>query len=314
MYACSPQWAGDWISREDLEECLDLLAASIVPSPWGPEATDLSHGLHFSGGEPFLDFDLLSDAVAIAEELKIPSTFVETNCFWCSSDETTREKLRHLRDRGLKGIMISVNPYYAEYVPFERTERCVRLSREVFGRNTMVYQMEYYARFRELGVRNRLAPEEYSRMAGDEDLAQRVEMFLMGRAVHRLKDGCPSFPAEVFYCISCQPPFLRDWHNHFDNYGNFMPGFCGGISLGFWRDIDRLATDGLDLESHPVLDLLISGDMQGLHDLARGLGFQEEPGGYVSKCHLCLEIRGFLHSRQDFAELAPAEFYQQLGY
>ena len=88
---------------------------------------------------PFMNFELLLKAVETAHELKIPSTFVETNCYWCPSDEVTREKLQLLKEKGLKGILISVNPFYLEYVPFERTERAIRISQEVFGKNVMVY-------------------------------------------------------------------------------------------------------------------------------------------------------------------------------
>jgi hypothetical protein len=31
-----------------------------------------------------------------AEELNIPKPFVETNCFWCKDDETTRDRLLKL--------------------------------------------------------------------------------------------------------------------------------------------------------------------------------------------------------------------------
>ena len=148
MYACSPKWKGDWISREDLEEILSQLGGRIRPNPWGDGTVSLNYGLHFTGGEPFLNFELLVEATEIADELKIPSTFVETNCFWCNSDEATGEKLKLLREKGLKGILISVNPFYAEYVPFERTERCIRISEEVLGGNVMVYQVEYYNRFK----------------------------------------------------------------------------------------------------------------------------------------------------------------------
>jgi hypothetical protein len=103
-----------------------------------------THGLHFSGGEPFMNFELLLEAVAIAEALNIPSTLVETNCYWCTSDRSAMEKLRSLKEAGLKGILISVNPYYAEFVPFERTERCIEASLSIFGENVAVYQLEYY--------------------------------------------------------------------------------------------------------------------------------------------------------------------------
>lgn len=158
MYACSPEWKGEWISEHDLEVCLKLLSGKIAPSPWGNKRMSLNHGLHFTGGEPFINFDLLLKAVQIADEFEIPSTFVETNCFWCRSDKITREKLNHLKSAGLRGILISVNPFYAEYVPFERTERCIKISREVFGHNVIVYQTEYYKLFRQLGIRKKNSP------------------------------------------------------------------------------------------------------------------------------------------------------------
>ncbi|MCD6406906.1 radical SAM protein, partial [Candidatus Aerophobetes bacterium] len=126
MYACTPKWEDRWISQKDLEEILSRLAGKIKPSPWGKDAVSLNYGLHFTGGEPFLNFELLVKAQEIAEELGIPSTFVETNCYWCRDDNVTREKLKLLKNKGLKGILISVNPFYTEYIPFERTERCIR--------------------------------------------------------------------------------------------------------------------------------------------------------------------------------------------
>ena len=107
-----------------------------------------------------MNFDLLLRAVEIAGELKIPSTFVETNCYWCMNDKITREKLALLKEKGLEGVMISVNPFYAEYVPFERTERCIRISNEVFGKNVMIYQLEYYHRFIQLNINKRISLEE----------------------------------------------------------------------------------------------------------------------------------------------------------
>ncbi len=312
MYACSPKWQADWISEGDLETCLSLLAGRIEPSPWGRDSLGLSHGLHFTGGEPFLNFDLLLKATEIADELRIPSTFVETNCSWCSSDGVTGEKLRFLKAKGLKGIMISVNPFFAEYVPFERTERCIRLSLEVFGANVMVYQVVYYHRFKRLGIRDRISLEDYLILAGHEPLAQGVEMFLMGKATRTLREFYPSFPAQAFFREPCRPPLIRAWHNHFDNYGNFMPGFCGGISLGRWRDLDRLVKEGVDLDERPVLGFLVAGDMEGLFRFAQAAGYDERAGGYMSKCDLCLDVRRHLVSRCDYPELQPRQFYENL--
>ncbi|MCS7259895.1 MAG: radical SAM protein [Anaerolineae bacterium] len=315
MYACSPTWEANWISESDLYQLLSSLAGHIVPSPWGKERVSLSHGVHFTGGEPFLNFKLLVSATQMATELGIPSTFVETNCSWCVNDDVTRERLEALRQAGLKGIMISVNPFYVEYIPFERTERCIRISQEVFGPNVMIYQIEFYRQFKRLDLQGKVPFERYLKLVRtlDGGVGVAVEMFLMGRAARALKPYYRSYPAATFFGEPCQPPFLRDWHNHFDNYGNFMPGFCGGISLGSWRELDRLIREGIDVRDYPVLRSLIAEDIRALFYFAREHGYQEVPQGYISKCDLCLDIRLHLVQHGNFAELSPRAFYEQLA-
>jgi hypothetical protein len=315
IYACSPNWQADFITEEQLDHGLAQLSKTIQPSVWGCDHIGLSDGLHFTGGEPFMNFDLLLRAVELGTKHRIPSMFVETNSGWAIGDDIARDKLQDLHEAGLHGIMISVNPFYAEYVPFAITERCIRISQEVFGiPNVMVYQMEYYQQFKRLGIRDTLPLEEYQRLAArDTDFSGRVEMFFMGRAIITLKDSVPTHPAQAFFHVPCLPPFLRDWHNHFDNYGNFMPGFCGGLSLGSWFELDRLLVEGIELDDVPILHYLIRGDMRGLFEFAQRYGYQTNPQGYLSKCDLCTDIRRFLLSKQDFAELRPVEFYAHLA-
>jgi len=311
MYGCSPTWPGDWIAEEDLERGLAQLAGKIQPSQGGARVVGLNYGLHFTGGEPFLNFELLLRAVQIAEELKIPSTFVETNSSWCTSDQLTRERLSQLKASGLKGILVSVNPFYAEFVPFERTERCIQISGEVFGRNVMVYQLEFFHLFRRLGIKQRISEADSLKIMQTEYQSAHVEFFMMGRAVSRLRDSHPAYRARAFFRQPCRPEFLRSWHNHFDNYGNLLPGYCGGISLGSWFQLESLMEEGIDLEAHPILSFLVAEDMEGLFSFAKGLGYEESERGYVSRCDLCLDLRRYLLSRGDFRELAPREFYEQ---
>ena len=316
MYACSPKWTADWISEEDLERILSQLAGKIEPSPSGPETISLNHGLHFTGGEPFLNYSLLCRAVELAEEIAIPSTFVETNCFWCTSDEVTQEKLRHLKEKGLKGILISVNPFYLEYVPFERTERAIRIGLDVFGHNVAVYQLEYYRRFKEWKIEGKVAFEDYLKLERREDVVRNVEFFMMGRAAYglerKLKGFFPRYPAALLFGEPCMPSFLRNWHNHFDNYGNYIPGYCGGISYGDWRDLDTLLKSEIGREERPVLSLLMKEDVGGLFQFAQESGYEELDEGYFSKCHLCTDIRKHLVTKEEFEELQPREFYLHL--
>ncbi|MEM2876106.1 MAG: 4Fe-4S cluster-binding domain-containing protein [Candidatus Bathyarchaeia archaeon] len=81
MYCCSPRWDADWISGDGIEKILVQLVGRVKGSPLGSDKIGINYGLHFTGGEPFLNFRLLLEAVEFANELKIPSTFVETNSF-----------------------------------------------------------------------------------------------------------------------------------------------------------------------------------------------------------------------------------------
>ena len=314
MYACSPSWPDDWISEEDLSATLRALSGTIQPSPWGADTMSLNHGLHFTGGEPFLNFELLCLAVRMAKEMRIPSLFVETNCFWARNDQQTREKLELLRECGLVGILISINPFYLEYVPFQRSERAIRIAREVFGLNVAVYQQEHFRRFKQMGVRDRLPIPEFLKLEEGREFARNTEFFLNGRAPYGMEafDLFPKYPAGRFFSTPCTPAFIRSWHNHYDNYGNFVPGYCGGLSLGDCRRLEVLLDRGIDLDARPVLSYIIADNFAGLLAFAEERGYRQRSSGYLSKCHMCADIRKFLVRGGEFPELEPAEFYDQL--
>ena len=122
MYACSPKWR-EWISKEQLTQLLHQLAGKIEPAPYGPGSVGLNHGLHFTGGEPFLDFDLLLEGTKMADELGIPSTFVETNCYWCTADDTTRDKLEQLAASVLERVRDNNSGSFAVWTYDSRRRR-----------------------------------------------------------------------------------------------------------------------------------------------------------------------------------------------
>ena len=321
MYACGPGWSADWLSEEDLRDILEILARHIVPAEAGANTIGLNHGLHFTGGEPFLNYDLLCRGVEIATELGIPSTFVETNCFWCSDSRTVRGRLKELKNKGMVGIMISVNPFYLEFVPFERTRLCIECSLEVFGSNVDVYQVEYYRRFMQLGITDRVPLQKYLEMDGSDAFLRGVEFFMQGRAPYALPQVLEGGGGEIFGLAApedffgqrCTPSPARSWHNHFDNYGNYVPGYCGGISYGDVRELGELLNQGVDPAGKPILSFIMEEDIEGLFHFAEERGYSPASHGYCSRCHLCTDIRKYLAETGNFAELQPREFYQHLS-
>ena len=314
MYACSPRWKADWISRDDGEKVLVQLSNAFRESyPSGFDRVGLNLGLHFTGGEPFLNFGLLLDLVKIAARLQIPSTFVETNCFWSVDDETTRSKLAQLKDAGLDGILISVNPFITEYVPFERTKRAIRISEEVFGANVMVYQESFRHQFERLGMKGTLPLEAYFQRAGASSL-QYVELIPMGRACYELGHQFRKHSPSYFFGQSCREELTRPWHVHVDNYCNYISGYCGGISLGDARDLDSIC-QGIELDDLPIIAKLVSpGGIEQLYRFGvEEFSYKELEEGYVSKCHLCVDIRRHISQQTaQFKELRPLEFYLSL--
>ena len=310
MYACQPRWDADWISQVDIKQYLSQLSGRIKASPYGLDNIDLNSGLHFTGGEPFLNFSLLLRATEIVHELGIPSTFVETNCYWCEDDNVTDTKLRQLKDAGLNGILISVNPFILEHVWFERTERAVRISKKIFGKNAMVYQQFFYHQFRKLGIESTLSFESYIEQTGLESLRY-AEIIPMGRLPYKLGHLFSKQSAESFFGQSCRKRLTSPYHIHIDNYGNYIGGFCAGISLGDAHNLDSIFS-GIDLDSRPVLSALVAG-MEKLYKLGKNLGYQDLPEGYVSVCHLCMDIRKHLVRQTDeFEELKPRQIYSHI--
>jgi MoaA/NifB/PqqE/SkfB family radical SAM enzyme len=311
MYACSPKCSADWISRDDAEKVLAELSPAFKKNyPAGYSHVGLNIGLHFTGGEPFLNPNLLLDLVKIASKLEIPSTFIETNCFWCTDDERTEEQLAKLKEAGLCGMLASVNPFILEYVPFERTLRAIRVGKKVFGEGMMVYQEFFRRQLEALKVEGILPFEEYLRKAGVQSLSY-IELIPMGRACYSLGHLYTKHPANMFFSEFCREEITRPWHVHVDNYCNYITGYCGGISLGDARNLDSIC-DGVELDDHPIIAKLVSNG--GIGRLFRfsveEYGYKELEDGYVSKCHLCVDIRRHIIEQTDeFKELRPKEFY-----
>lgn len=308
MYACSPRWEEDWISEEDAEAILSQLSAKARGRHLDQDKIDLNYGIHLTGGEPFLNFDLLLSITEMASRLGIPPAFVETNCFWSRDDEITREKLARLKQAGLRGILISANPFTIEQIPFERIERAAKISEEVFGGNVIVYQSYFYNQFKRMGINSTLPFEEYLQKAGYG--LRYIELLPLGRVSYKLADLYRKHPPEHFSGASCEHELIRDWHIHIDNYCNFIPGYCAGISLGDARDLDAICR-GIDLDELPVLRALVTS-MEELYRLGKKFGYEEEEG-YISRCHLCVSIRRRLAKHGQFRELRPKEFYEHLG-
>jgi hypothetical protein len=294
------------MTTEALAKALD----AIILWPRPPQ-------VHFTGGEPFLHFDLLLEGVRGAVDRGI-TCYVETSASWCLDDEQVQQRFDSLRQAGMQAVLISCSPFHAEKIPPVRTLRAVRASLEVFGaRGTIIYLPEYLKVVQQFELERPTPLSRYEEILGEEEagriLWQGYGIISGGRSGYRLGHLVPKYPAEAFEGVTCKRDILYAHHSHFDLYGNYISGFCGGLSIGSWRDVSQVLDDFRDGNYTPLIKVLIERGPLGLAEMAlEEYGYKLSCDGYTGKCHLCVDVRRHLVEVGDFAELRPPGFYEKI--
>jgi len=226
IYASSPRWK-DWMTEQDLSHYLDQIR-KYAPN---------QRGIHLSGGEPFLNFDLTLRAVELAIESGVPLQYVETNGYWCENDDLAAYQFNMLRESGLPAVLISVSPFHNEFTPFERTNRAINIAREIYGPyNVLIYSGYFYEQLQDYNPQTKIPFNRYVNTIGYEKAAQSfVEHYGLvpcGRAATKLSFLFQKRPVEAFFNSNCLAEFTNPEHIHIDTYGNYIANLCAGISLG----------------------------------------------------------------------------------
>ncbi len=303
LYNCGPGWDLEAMPVETLQRALETVAGWTRP----PQ-------VHLTGGEPFIFFDLLLEGTRIAADLGI-TVYAETSAAWCVDEKSARDRFAALRAAGLAAILISCSPFHAEKIPVVRTLRAARAALEVFGTGgVIVYRPEFLEIVEQFGLDRPTPLSRYEELLGDEGAGQVLwggyGLIAGGRAGYKLGHLVPSQEAEIFADESCAGEILFAHHSHMDLAGNYIPGFCGGLTVADWRIEDPLC------RPYPVLpELLVEKGPYGLYELAtRRYDYRPLPGGYAGKCHLCVDVRWHLVRTKgsDYPELRPIGFYENI--
>jgi hypothetical protein len=292
------------MSSEELRQALE----AITIWPRTPQ-------VHFTGGEPFLDFPLLLAGVRLATELGIPR-YVETSASWCRDKAEAIERFVTLQQAGLQAILISCSPFHTERIPPIRTLRAVRAATEVFGaERVMVYLPNFLEVVQLFDVERPTPLSRYEESFGVEGahriLWQGYGIISGGRSGYQLGHLVPRHPAVTFAETDCAREILYAHHSHFDLYGNFISGFCGGLTVGDWHDLPQILADFQAGRYPPLVEVLVKRGPHGLFEMARERSnYESLPDGYAGKCHLCVDVRRHLVESGGFAELRPQGFYE----
>ena len=303
LYNCGPGWH-DWMTEHDILSALDVI------QNWGhPDY------IHITGGEPFLNFPLLLQTVQAASQRGI-RCYVETNAEWCQEDAVVQECFEALRAAGLLAILISCSPFHAVAIPLIRTLRAIALAMEIFGpHRVIVYLPEFLELIIRFSKEERVPLERYLDAYGEQPAGlmfwDGYSLIPGGRSGYRLGNLTLRQPATAFAEQNCRQEILFAPVNHFDPYGNFIPGYCSGLSLGDWHEFDRVRSNYLSRRLPPIIERVVSSGPYGLLTFAQNFsGYHELAGGYVGKCHLCVDVRKTLATSGAFPELSPTGFYR----
>ncbi len=301
LYCCSPHWDKRYIdeptSRRNLEKIRALGCRAI----------------HVGGGEPFLNPQGLLRVLEVAREVGVGIDYVETNSSWYRDLDSAVALLKELKARGLETLLVSISPFHNEHIPFQKVKGVIEACR-VARMAAFPWVSDFYRELDAFDPATTHRLQEYGERFGADYLRRipaRYWIHFGGRAVQTF--------APIFETYDCDAILSRDRrgcrelqdvsHFHLDLFGNYIPGLCSGLAM----QRDDLGAP-ISPEKYPLLARLHEAGINGLYEVAREQGFQAS-GGYLSKCHLCLEIRRYLvmELNLEFSELAPRGFYENLG-
>ena len=300
LYSCSPRRHKHYIDRETLAKNLEKILSLGCTS------------IHIGGGEPFLDPEGLKMVIETTLSLGVRIEYVETNSSWYRDDESARETLKTFKQSGLSTLLISMSPFHNEHIPFFKVKGVLGACRAV-GINVFPWISEFYQEIDAFDDTTTHALSDYQNRYGHDyvkRLPSRYWVHFGGRA---LKTFAPVFGVRPWQeilssnqsgCIE----LLDVSHFHFDLFGNYIPGLCSGLAI----HRDDLGTM-ISPEQYPTLHTLFQEGIGGLFDLASRRYDFRPSNGYLSKCHLCFDIRRYMVMEQGVAsrELQPKGFYEQ---
>ncbi|MFN2187802.1 MAG: radical SAM protein [Candidatus Promineifilaceae bacterium] len=248
--------------------------------------------IYFEGGEAFLYYPVLVEAIGRATQLGF-ETGIVTNSYWATGLEDAWLWLRPLAAAGLTRIEISCDVFHrGDDVP-PGIEQAITAAQQL-GIDTGTIAIDPPT-----GYRDPNEAEPGATLTGGG-------VMYRGRAAEVLVGDLPRQPWESFR--ECPYENLVDpGRIHLDPLGYLH--LCQGISIGnlFERPLKELLEE-YSHEDHPIAGPLVRG---GPAMLVSEYDLEHEPG-YVDACHLCYTARLALRPRFP-VELAPDQMYGVIG-
>jgi len=249
-YASSPSWPSDYMTSSMADEIFSILRSLGC------------HSVHIGGGEPLLQPDKIYPVLESAGRNKIDIDYIETNASWFKDEASAKSVLRRLMQYGVRMLLISIDPYHNEYIPFSKVKGLIEVCSKV-NMGVFPWLMDFWADLDALDDRKPHSLQEYAKAFGQDYLLRLPERYglnLKGRALKTYKPMMRMEPFNKILKESVPCRLLSGIHHfHVDLYGNFIPQSCPGLSVKL-----REVSYGADPDKYPVLHSLESIGIGGL--------------------------------------------------
>jgi MoaA/NifB/PqqE/SkfB family radical SAM enzyme len=229
--------------------------------------------IYFEGGEPFLFYAVLVQAVRKAADMGF-SVGIVSNAYWANSVADAEEWLRPFVGR-LSDFTVSSDLFHCSENLGERPQNALAAAKWLGI---------------PIGMISIAQPDEDAKQTHGQIEDEGAVMY-RGRAAKMLVEKATSHPWEGF--DSCPHEDLREpGRVHLDPLGNLH--ICQGISIGnlFEKPLKKICEE-YDADAHPICGPLLAGGPAALvteYNLPHG-------SYYADACHLCYETRTTLRVR-----------------
>lgn len=299
-YSSSPGWPGDYMQPDTAEKVFSWMGKRRVRS------------CHIGGGEPFLQPERLLEVCRLAKSHGIGIEYIETNGSWHVGEEETLSLLKKLLQAGVDCLLISVDPFHNEFIPYGKQKDLIRLCRRA-GMGTFIWPGNFGGDLELLDTSVPHKIREYDALFGGDyqsDAARSYGLNCNGRAISLCRGAYEQKRlADIAGDRGPCACLVSTGHCHMDLYENYIPPVCTGFTIAL-SDVDGK----LSREKYPALHAAYEQGPGGLLDYAKGFGFTPSRERYVNRCDLCFDIKRFLKQAHPTADIGYPSFFSQSDY
>lgn len=241
--------------------------------------------IYFEGGEPFLYYAILVQAVRKAADMGF-SVGIVTNAYWANSVADAEEWLRPFVGR-LADLTVSSDLFHCSEAVGERPQNALVAAKWLNIPTGMISVAQ---------------PDDVDAQQSHGQIEEESAVMYRGRAVEKLVPRATSHPWERF--DSCPHEDLREpGRIHLDPLGNLH--ICQGVAIGnlFEKPLKQICEE-YDADTHPICGPLLEGGPAALvteYNLPHA-------ASYADACHLCYEARTMLRPLFPH-QLSPDQMY-----